>query len=703
MEAHRSTASSLGLSGEDDGDSVDSRRPASSVFSGPETPRQDPPCGEGGAVNDAVTGHATSRRQAEPSSPACSSVVRAASTASEAYSDVNGEVGRKGSSPSELGGRPASIAGLYWGASPVPGGAPSCSPPERFLSTGSCPPCTREHRRMLSRRAQTPRCGGFTSATLDVTAPASAFLHTHTPARNLATSGSFSSVSTHGTGPRPDAEARSVRTQEAERQEKGPRSRALFSEKERSTVYFDSRGQVLTSCLSEWEEEVEAHRSGTRAKHRRMMSHTLTHDGGAARDDRAICTDQMGGPGTVSGYYTGMGRRRRPSSPSRSLCAPLCGSWSCSATSFVSQWRKESAYGIYWIWTLGATMWVCLIGSILCLALGAWLIVEDNRHVECRLNYEDETLQEGGSRYSLLSITADLCGSRNSDLTELAGPYVYVYVEMENFFQNDAQILWSRNEAQLAGKIITDPKELSDCAPVVTAVVNNVSKVLHPCGALAWNVFTDRFQFLDAVPDDAVDSGPVKPLVVEQSQDILLSSLDWRSRFRNPPAAERAKYRDQVYFWMSQVDNDDGQDMYKSREEAKAELLMDRLNYDEAGEMVENGHFIQWMQVATFGTWRKLYGRIKGPVELPLFAYIAVTYDVKQWRGKKAIVLVQPSRFGGRTQFTGITYLVFGCILGVFAIYMMWKRWFKIDALADDAVKDIRWRVASRKGKKKLK
>ncbi|CBZ53417.1 putative transmembrane domain-containing protein [Neospora caninum Liverpool] len=694
-------SAATGPSTEDDGDSVESRRPASSLLSGSETPRQGHRR-EASAAGEPGTRQASTRRQAEPSQ-AGAFVARTGSTASDGRSETRSEVSieleRKGTSPHEIRGRSVSNPGFYWGASPLSFGGPACPPPDRFVSTGTCASSAREHRRMLSRRAQTPRgCSGFAAASLDVAPPATAFLHTHMPARNLAASGSFSSVSTHGTGGghRPEGEPRSARTQEAGYPEKAPRS-AFFSEKERSTIYFDRRGQVFTSCMTDWEEDDASHRNAHRAKHRRMVSRPpSTHDGvSVARDDRSICVDPMGGG--VGGFYDGATLRRRRASPAR-----CCSRW-CRATGFVNQWRKESVYGVYPIWTLSATMWVCIIGTILCLALGAWLIVEDNRHVECRLNYEDETLQEGGSRYSLLSITADLCGSRNSDLTELTGPYVYVYVEMENFFQNDAQILWSRNEAQLAGKIITDPSELSDCDPVVTAVVNNVTKILHPCGALAWNVFTDRFQFLDAVPDDAVDSGPVKPLVVEQSQDILLSSLDWRSRFKNPPAEERAKYRDQVYFWMSQVDNDDGQDMYKSREEAKAELLMDRLNYEEAGEMVENGHFIQWMQVATFGTWRKLYGRIKGPVELPLFAYIAVTYDVKQWRGKKAIVLVQPSRFGGRTQFTGITYLVFGCILGVFAIYMLWKRWYKTDALADDAVKDIRWRAGSRKGKKKLK
>lgn len=371
------------------------------------------------------------------------------------------------------------------------------------------------------------------------------------------------------------------------------------------------------------------------------------------------------------------------------------------AASFVRHVQAEATYGCYPIWTLRLTLWICLVGSALFLALGILLLAEDEKHVECKLNYEDETLQEGGSRYSLINLTPEHCGQRGDTLV-LKGPYIYVYVEMEGFFQNDAQVVWSRNERQLAGEIFTKAEDLASCEPVVTAVVDNETKVLHPCGVLAWNVFTDRFQFLDAEPDDAVDSGQIKPLVVEQSPSVLLNSINWRKHFRNPPLEERAKHRGAVYFWMSQVDNDDGEDMYKSREEAKAELLNDRLNYEEAGDMVENGHFIQWMYVSTFSSWRKLYGRIRGPIELPIFAYIAVTYDVKLWRGKKAIVLVQPSLFGGRTQFIGIVYIVFACILAIFATYMLWKRFFRKEEYANEAFKDIRWKF-NRKSRKKLK
>ncbi|PFH38606.1 hypothetical protein BESB_009480 [Besnoitia besnoiti] len=618
----------------------------------------------------------------------------------------------------EKGERQVSASSLYcWGSSSLSTRARSGQGlPGHVFTSGARASSALEHRRLLSWRTQTPRLSStYGSAVLDVGAPASAFRHAGNPARNLAaSSSSFSSISTPGNGAaasRPEpAESRFAGAAEPAAPDQAHSVTMPLSEKDRSSTYFSRRGRMLTACMTEFDEDDTPHRASVkRGIRRRVPSRTRgsAHDSIALdRDDRSVFVDyRCVGTGGVGPVFDGCAthRDKRGTYPRRcGICAPVCCERYCRVTTFVDQWLQESRYGLYPIWTLRVTTWVCLVGTLLFMMLGAWLISEDNRHVECRLNYEDETLQEGGSRYSLLSITADMCGPRNNELKELAGPYVYVYVEMENFYQNDAQVIWSRHEEQLAGKIFTDPKDLRSCEPVVTAVVNNVPKVLHPCGALAWNVFTDRFQFLDAVPDDTADSGPVKPLIVEETQAMLLNSLEWRPWFKNPAPEERAKYRDKVYFWMSQVDNDDGQDMYKSREEAKAELLMDRLNYEEAGEMVENGHFVQWMRPATFGSWRKLYGRIKGPVELPLFAYIAVTYDVKLWRGKKAIVLVQPSRFGGRTQFIGIAYLVFGCILSVFAVYMVWKRFFGRDGGASDFGKDVRWRT-TRRSKKKLK
>ncbi|PFH38703.1 hypothetical protein BESB_010450 [Besnoitia besnoiti] len=360
------------------------------------------------------------------------------------------------------------------------------------------------------------------------------------------------------------------------------------------------------------------------------------------------------------------------------------------AARFVKQVHQETCHGIYPLWAAGSILWLCLVGAVFFISVGAWLIVEDEQHVECKLSYAEKTLQEGGSKYLLKGISSAHC---THDVDELKGQEISVYAELEHFYQNDAQIVWSRSDRQLAGAIFTDPNDVRDCEPLATALVDNVTKVLHPCGVLAWSVFTDKYQFLEGTPDGDNDQVPMKPIPLTQNQNVLLSSWQWRDTYRNPPARERAAVLDKVYFWMSPDDNDDGEDMYKSREEARAELLVDRLNYEEAGEMVENGHFIQWMQTAALGTFRKLYGRLEGPLKLPVSAHITVTYDVSSWNGKKAIVLVQNSRFGGRSLFIGIAYLSFGCLLTMLVFYVLWKKWqYRREG---EEILDLRWQPKS--------
>ncbi|CBZ53335.1 putative transmembrane domain-containing protein [Neospora caninum Liverpool] len=370
-------------------------------------------------------------------------------------------------------------------------------------------------------------------------------------------------------------------------------------------------------------------------------------------------------------------------------------SHSSLSTRFVNQVHQETASGMYPLWSADVVLRLCLLGALFFIFVGAWLIFEDEHHVECKLNYAEKTPQEGSSRYLLKGISSADC---TRDVDELKGEEISVYAELEHFYQNDAQILWSRNDRQLAGTIFTDPSDVRDCEPLATAVVDNVTKVLHPCGALAWGVFTDKYQFLEGTPEGDNDQVPMKPIPLDQSQTVVLQPWPWQDTYKNPPASHRAAVLDKVYFWMSPVDNDDGDDAYKTREEARAELLMDRLNYEEAGEMVENGHFIQWMQTAALGTFRKLYGRLEGPLRLPVSAHITVMYDVSSWKGKKAIVLVQKSRFGGRSLFLGIMYLSLGFLLAMLVFYMLWKKWqYRREG---EEIRDLRWQTKSRRKKK---
>ncbi|XP_022590218.2 cell cycle control protein 50A [Cyclospora cayetanensis] len=359
----------------------------------------------------------------------------------------------------------------------------------------------------------------------------------------------------------------------------------------------------------------------------------------------------------------------------------------------------ESFYSVYSLWTLQRALVLCGVGTVLFVCLGITLLVLNDTHVECKLNYEEYSLGDGGTRYECLPITAEVCGPAEN-ITALEGEEIYVYYELENFNQNGGQIVWNRSDKQLAGHIFTDPDDVKDCEPFATRVVDNVTKVLHPCGSLAWHVFNDNFLFFDAPPDGPVSQSSVKPLPMRQSKEDILLRDRWEGLYKNPSAQEREAARDKVYFWMSVYDNDDGRKSIGKPEEGLAWAIHESLNFGEAGMMVENSHFIQWMEPAALPSFRKLYGKLNGPLRLPLYAYISINYDVKPWGGKKAVVLVVPSALHGRTLYLGIAYLVFGCMLLLFLIYLVWRLRVERD---DNSQGDIWWRAMLTRHKRKSK
>lgn len=94
------------------------------------------------------------------------------------------------------------------------------------------------------------------------------------------------------------------------------------------------------------------------------------------------------------------------------------------------------------------------------------------------------------------------------DLSEdIVGP-VYVYYQLENFYQNHRRYVKSRDYQQLAGQSRSVSDVSTSCDPVVynanltsagiTYAFDNVTLLVpnmtaNPCGLIAKSVFTDSF------------------------------------------------------------------------------------------------------------------------------------------------------------------------------------------------------------------
>jgi len=92
-----------------------------------------------------------------------------------------------------------------------------------------------------------------------------------------------------------------------------------------------------------------------------------------------------------------------------------------------------------------------------------------------------------------------------------------------------------------------------------------------------------------------------------------------------------------------------------------------------------NQHFIVWMRTAGLPNFRKLWGRIEGPMK-PGSYYIEVDnqYEVLPFQGKKSFVISTTNALGGKNYFLAICYITVGtlCMLFsfVFCVAYMKKR-----------------------------
>ena len=97
------------------------------------------------------------------------------------------------------------------------------------------------------------------------------------------------------------------------------------------------------------------------------------------------------------------------------------------------------------------------------------------------------------------------------DIAETIESPIYVYYQLENFYQNHRRYVKSRDYQQLMGEVRTLDEISSSCDPITqnsdltaTNSVNGTPLVqdepANPCGLVAKSVFTDSYQFYSSLP-----------------------------------------------------------------------------------------------------------------------------------------------------------------------------------------------------------
>ncbi|PON41101.1 CDC50/LEM3 family [Trema orientale] len=218
---------------------------------------------------------------------------------------------------------------------------------------------------------------------------------------------------------------------------------------------------------------------------------------------------------------------------------------------------------------------------------------------------------------------------------EMKSP-VFIYYQLDDFYQNHRRYVKSRSDKQLRSK--ASEGDTDSCKPEDSAS----SSPIVPCGLIAWSLFNDTYRF----------SVKNKALRVSK-KDIA---------------------------WKSDQEHKFGSDVYPKNFQSGG--LIGGANLNASIPLSEQEDLIVWMRTAALPSFRKLYGKIEVDLEADdeLTVVIENNYNTYSFSGKKRLVLSTTSWIGGKNDFLGIAYLAVGGICLFFAIsfillYVVKPRW----------------------------
>jgi len=259
----------------------------------------------------------------------------------------------------------------------------------------------------------------------------------------------------------------------------------------------------------------------------------------------------------------------------------------------------------------------------------------------CKLNDDDESV----------TCTIEITASKKMEAP------IYIYYQLDNFYQNHRRYVKSRSNQQLMGEHITSESELSDCDPLIT--VEN-GDILSPCGLIANSFFNDVINLT--------------------THTMSESDISWKSdrdeRFNQPDGFRIADPGSDGCAAEYKFDSESGK-CYFYPDDDKIQYLYETYpGVISPIDGVTDEHFIVWMRTAGLPNFRKLYGRIETDIEEneKLSFDVTANFEVSSFDGKKYLVVSTTSWFGGKNLFLGVAYIAISAVCLLLAMIFTVKQ-----------------------------